>query len=182
MREYKIFFAGFFLPVLILSLVLPAAVRAQDETLAQIKYKEDYDRIQKIAAITQPVKRADQLIKFYGERPDLDLKLRAYCDNLFAKDLETLMKQDNSIALKGLCERALKVRPKFGEAYFFQGVVFRKEKNLEKAVNCFAKAYLIGNPLQKKAKELLDTTYRIYNQGSMIGQDKILRQARQELK
>ena len=182
MREYRIVFGRFFFSVLILSLVLPAAVRAQDETLAQIKYKEDYDRIQKIAAITQPVKRADLLIKFYAEKPDLDPKLRAYCDNLFAKDLETLMKQDNSIALKGLCERALKVRPKFGEAYFFQGVVFRKEKNLEKAVNCFAKAYLIGNPLQKKAKELLDTTYRIYNKGSMIGQDKILRQASQELK
>jgi tetratricopeptide (TPR) repeat protein len=167
-----------------LAVILPACsdVFPQDETLAEIKYKEDYDRLQKIAPVSQPVKRAGLLLTFYKERPDLDPKLRDYADNLFARDLEALMKQNNTVALKGLCEKAVQVRPKFGEAYFFYGVVLRKEKKIEEAMNALAKSYLIRNPLQKKAKELLDTTYRSYNNGSMIGQDKIIKQARQELK
>jgi len=165
--------------------LLPAlpAVFAQDETLEEIKYKEDYDRLQRIAPVTQPVKRAGLLLTFYKERPDLDPKLRTYADNLFARDLETLMKQDNTTALKGLCERAVKMRPKFGEAYFFYGVALRKEKKLEEALDAFAKSYVItGHPLRKKAKELLDSTYRSYNKGSLIGQDRFIKKAVQDLK
>lgn len=171
--------------LLLLLIMIPPAcpgVFPQDETLAEIKYKEDYDRLQKIAAVNQPVRRAQLLLTFYKERPDLDPKLRDYADNLFARDLEALMKQDNAVALKGLCEKAFQIRPKFGEAYFFYGVVLRKEKKIEEAMNAFAKSYLIKNPLQKKAKEMLDTTYRSYNKGSMIGQDKILKRAKEELK
>jgi tetratricopeptide (TPR) repeat protein len=181
MRESKGFFGWFLLPVFVFSLGF-SGIYAQDETLAEIKYKEDYDRIQKITAVTQPVKRADLMLKLYKESPDMDPQLRAYCDNIFAKDLESLMKQENSIALKGLCERALKIRPKFGEVYFFQAVILRKEKKIEEAMNAFAKSYLIKNPLQKKAKELLDSTYRSFNKGSLIGQEKIIKKAMQEIR
>ena len=42
--------------------------RAQDATVEEIKYQEDYDRLQRIAAVKQPLKRADQLAKLYTER------------------------------------------------------------------------------------------------------------------
>lgn len=181
MQTYRSLFGRFLLLVMVLSLSCPA-VLAQDETLAEIKYREDYDRLQKIAPVTQPVKRAGLMLAFYKERPDLDPQLRKYADNLFARDLESLMKQNNSTALKGLCERAIKIRPKFGEVYFFYGVVLRKEQKVEEAMNALAKSYVIKNPLQKKAKELLDTTYRTYNKGSVIGQEKIIKKAMQETK
>jgi len=171
----------FFFLALVLSMGLPA-VFAQDETLAEIKYQEDYDRLQKLAAVTAPLKRADLMVKFYQERPDLDPKLRAYADNLFARDLESLMKQENFIALRGLCDRALKVRPKFGEAHFFMAITLRREKKIEEAMDALARCYVIKNPLQKKAKELLDVTYRSYNKGSLIGQDKIVKKAMQDMK
>jgi tetratricopeptide (TPR) repeat protein len=155
---------------------------AQDESLSEIRYKEDYDQIQKIIKISEPVKRADQMLAFYRGRTDMDPKLREYADNIFARDLETLMKQRNYIAMKGLSERAIKLRPKFGEAYFFYAVALKFDNKVNEAMNAFAKCYLIANPLQKKAKELLDTTYRSTSGGSLIGEDKIINNAKRELK
>lgn len=182
MQTYRNLFGRFLISAMVFLPALPA-VFAQDETLEQIKYKEDYDRLQRIASANQPVKRAGLLLTFYNERPDLDPRLRTYADNLFAMDLETLMKQNNNVALKGLCERAIRTRPRFGEAYFFYGVALRKEKKLEEALDAFAKSYVItGHQLRKKAKELLDSTYRSYNKGSLIGQDKLIKKAVQDLK
>jgi tetratricopeptide (TPR) repeat protein len=181
MRGDRSFSGRFFYTVLIICAIFPAAY-AQDAELSEIQYQEDYERLQKIAAVTQPVKRADQMVKFYSERPRLDPKLRAYADNLFARDLESLMKQENFIALRGLCERALKIRPKFGEVYLFMGVVLRREKKTKEAMDAFARCYVTKNPLQKKAKELLDVTYRTYNKGSYIGQEKIIKKAMQDMK
>jgi len=169
------------LPVLVLASGF-LVVRGQQGTLAEIKYKEDYDRIQRIIKVSEPAKRADQLLTFYRERPDLDPKLRDYADNAFARDLEGLMKQGDFVALKSLCERALKLRPKFGEAYLFYGVVLKSEKRTQEAMNAFAKCYLIKNPLQAKAKQQLDVTYRAFSGGSLIGQDKIIKNAMNELK
>lgn len=157
-------------------------VRAQDSTLAEIKYKEDYDRVQAITKISDPVKRAGQMLTVYKERPDMDSKLMAYADNVFAKDLETLNKQQNFTALKGLCERALKLRPKFGEVYLFQGVVLKNEGKVDEAMNAFARCYMIKNPLQIKAKQLLDIAFRALNKGSLIGEEKLIKQAMQGLK
>jgi len=171
----------FALGALVLALGLSAA-RAQEGTLADIKYKEDYDHIQKIVQVNQPIKRAEQILTFYKGRPDLDPKLRDYADNFFARDLESLMKQGNFAALKGLCERALKMRAKFGEVYLFYGVVLKNEKKIEEAMNAFAKCYLLKNPLQKKAKQQLDVTYRAFSGGSLIGEEKILVKAKKELK
>jgi len=157
------------------------AARAQEGTIAEIKYKEDYDRIQRIMKVNDPVKRADQFVTFYKEKPDVDPKLRDYADNVFARDLESLMNQGNYVALKSLCERALKVRPKFGEVYLFHGVVLKNEKKISEAMNAFAKGYLIKNPLQSKAKQQLDVTYRAFSGGSLIGEEKIIKNARTEL-
>lgn len=158
-----------------------SASHAQNEA-EEIRYRDDYDQIQKIIKITDPAKRADQMLAFYKGRSDIDPKLREYADHFFAKDLESLMKQGNYVAMRGLAERAIKGRPKFGEAYFFYAVALKFDKKIDEAIIAFAKAYLIESPLQKKAKELLDTTYRTANKGSLTGEDKIIKKAANELK
>jgi tetratricopeptide (TPR) repeat protein len=112
----------------------------------------------------------------------MDSKLRDYADNLFARDLESLMNQGNFTALKGSCERVLQIRPKFGEVYLFYGVALKNEKKIQEAMNAFAKGYLIQNPLKAKAKQQLDVAYRQFSGGSLVGEDKIIKNALKELK
>jgi hypothetical protein len=170
----------FFALLLVLAWISPL-VRAQTSSLAEIKYKDDYDRIQSIIKVPDPVKRTTQMLALYKERSDLDPKLLAYADNIFAMDLETLNKQENFIALKGQCERALKLRPKFGEVYLFQGVVFKHEGKMEEAMTAFARCYMIKNPLQRKAKQLLDIAFKAKNRGSLIGEEKFIKQSFQSM-
>ena len=171
----------FCLTVLVCSLGF-STTRAQDEMLADIQYKEDYDRIQEIMKVSQPVQRTTKFLQLFEDRGDMNRQLRDYVDNIFAQDLESLMRQDNYKALDKICSRAIEVRPKFGEAYFFYAVALRRDKKMNEAMDAFAKCYVIMNPFQKKAKQLLDVTYRDMNKGSLIGEDKIVERARKELK
>ncbi len=156
--------------------------RAQDESLAEIKYNEDYDRVQKIAKITQPLKRAEQLVALYRERSDMDSRIRDYADSFFAKDMESIMTQRNFVALKGLSEKALKARPKFGEAYLFLGMAYKHEGKINEAINALAKCAAIKGPVQKKGKQQLDIAYRATHKQSLIGEDKLIKEAEKELK
>lgn len=167
--------------VLVLTAGLLAAY-AQDQTLADIKYKDDYERLQRVVRVTAPIKRVEQLLAFYRDRSDADPKLRDYADNFFARDMDSLTKQANYVAMRGLCERALKIRPKFGEAYFYFGIVLKNEGKAQEAMNAFAKCHLIKNPFQTKAKQQLDILYRKSSGGSLIGENKIVDAARKELK
>jgi hypothetical protein len=157
-------------------------INAQDETLADIKYKEDYDRIQTIIKIGDVAKRADKLIAFYLEKRDMDSKLRDYADNVFARDLESIMKQGNNVALIGLSERILKVRPKFGEVYLFYGIALKRDKKIDEAMNAFARGSAIPNALSTRAKQQLDIAYRSVHGGSLVGEDKLIRDAMKNLK
>jgi tetratricopeptide (TPR) repeat protein len=157
-------------------------VRAQNDSPEDIKYSDDYERIQKINASAQPLKRADQLVVLLKERPDLDTKLYAYVANIFVRDLEALSKQKNFIAIRDLSERAVKARPKFGEAYVFYGLSLRQENRLDEAIQAFAKCFLIPNPYQQRAKQQLDMVYRAKNGGSLVGEDKVIEAAKKELK
>ena len=156
-------------------------VRAQDSTLEDIKYKEDYDRIDSIRKVSDIQKRDDRMIAMYKDRPDMDEKLRVYLDNLFVRDLEKLMKEQNWPVLKGICERAVKVRPLFGEVYLYQGVALKNEKKNQEAMAAFARCYVITNGFQKRAKQQLDLLYRAANGGSLVGQDKLIKQAVEDL-
>jgi len=159
-----------------------AAAFAQDESVSEIRYKDDYDQLQKIVKISEPAKRAEQMLSFYRGRSDIDPKLSEYADNIFAKDLEILNKQGSYTAMKGLSERAIKLRPKFGEAYFFYALALKFDKKTNEAMNAFAKCYLIPSTFQKKAKEQLDIIYRSVSGGSLVGEDKIIKNAQKELK
>jgi len=158
-----------------------ATAAAQDESLEDFKYREDYDRVQSITKITDPVKRAERMLALYGERRDMKAELRDYADNFFARDLDTILKQNNYVPLKSLCQRALKVRPRFGEAYFFYGIVLKREKKIDEALTAFARAYGIDNPLKAKAKQQLDITYRSTG-GTLASQEKFVKEAMKGLK
>jgi hypothetical protein len=144
-----------------------SALRAQDSELEDIKYKEDYDRIQAILKISDALKRGDRILSLYKDRPDMDPKLRAYVDSLFA--------------MRSLCERAIKIRPRFGEIYLFQGIVFKNEKKLDEAMTAFARCYVIKNQFQTRAKQQLDLLFRAAH-GSLIGQEKLIKEAMKGLK
>jgi len=168
------------IPFFLCATFISAAI-AQDESLADFKYKEDYDRIQSITKTADVVKREERMVALYSERRDMDSKLRDYADNIFAKDMESLMKLNNYIAMKSICERVLKVRPRFGEAYLFYGVALKRDKKIDEALKAFARAYAIDNPLKAKAKQQLDITYRATG-GSLSGQDKLVKDAMKDLK
>lgn len=159
-----------------------AAFGAQDSALEDIKYKDDYDRIQRVVKVNDPVKRTDQIATLYEERPDMDQKLRDYIDNVFTRDLDTLLKQKKFIALRSVTQRAIKTRPKFGEVYLYQGVVYKNESKLQEAIDAFARCYVITNPLKNQAKQQLDLVYRAANKGSLVGQDKVISKAAKELR
>ena len=170
---------GFYILVLASAL---STVHAQEATIDEIQYKEDYDRIQKIIKVNNLVKRADQIIKLYEERSGLNPQLRDYTDGILANDLESLLKQGNYIAVRGLSERALKVRPKFGSMYLYYGVALKNDKKIEEALLAFAKGSLIKGPYQARAKQQFDLAYRSTTGGSLVGQDKIIDKAKEELK
>ena len=88
------------IPFFVCAAFLSAAV-AQDESLEDFKYKEDYDRIQSIVKTADVVKRAERMVALYGERRDMDSKLRDYADNIFARDLEALMKHEQLYRAEG---------------------------------------------------------------------------------
>ncbi len=166
-------------------LVFAAAVSiicAQEGTLAEIKYKEDYDRIQSITKTKDLVKRLDQMATLYSERRDMDVKLRDYADKIFTLDMETLTKQANYIAVRGLSERVLKIRPKFGEVYLYFGIALKNSKKVDEAMVAFARGSAIPNALSTKSKQQLDLTYRSVHGGSMVGQDKFIKEAMKGLK
>ena len=161
-----------------------AAIWAQDSTLEEIKYKEDYDRVQAILKTSDVQKRSDSIIALYKERPDMRADLRIYVDNnIFLRDLDTLMKAQNIALLGGVCDKVLKVRPRFGEVYLYQGFVLKSQKKNSEALMAFAKGSVITpNQLKAKLKQQLDILYRAEHGGSLIGEDKLVKEAAKELK
>jgi hypothetical protein len=157
-------------------------LKGQDETLADIKYKEDYDRIQSIVKISDLVKRLDKLAALYSERRDMDIKLRDYADNLYSRDMETLTKQANYVAVRGISERILKIRPKFGEVYLYYGIALKNSKMVNEAMIAFARGSGIPNALSTKSKQQMDIAYRAAHGGSLVGQDKFIKDAMKDLK
>ncbi len=181
LENIRVFGSRIFSCVLVFALAI-SIISAQDETLAEIKYKDDYDRIQSIIKTSDLVKRLDKMATLYGERRDMDVKLRDYADKVFALDMETLTKQANYIAVRGLCERVLKTRPKFGEVYLYYGIALKNSKKVDEAMIAFARGSAIPNALSAKSKQQLDLAYRSVHGGSLVGEDKFIKEAVKDLK
>lgn len=157
------------------------AYAQEDESPAVTRYREDYEAYQKVAAVSDPLKRGDQLIQFIKERPKLDSKLLDTAQaNLFTV-LDGFIKTENNEPLLSLSERYIKVRPKAGQTYYCYGFALRNLKRYDEAMNALAKCYLIKNPVSEKAKGFLDSVYRSQHKGSLAGEEQIIAKARQEL-
>jgi tetratricopeptide (TPR) repeat protein len=166
---------GFLVLVLASSLL---TVRAQDSE----KYREDYDRMQKIEKNNQPAKRADQLIVFIKERSDMDSRIRDYVNGLFVLDAKRMKAQGELAVLKDICERAIKVDPSFVQAYLYYGHALKNENKYPEAMNAFAKASLFRSIFSQEARVELDKLYRSTHRNSLVGEDKVLSDAHKELK
>jgi hypothetical protein len=157
-----------------------STVFAQDSA-ADIQYKEDYDLLQRIVAVNQPIKRSGQIVALYKDRSDLDPKLENYANNYLLRDLESLTKGGDYTSVIGLCERAISARKLLGEVYLFYGVALKHMQKNAEAMNALAKCYVIKNSFQQRAKQQLDILYRASNKGSIVGQDKLINKARKEV-
>jgi hypothetical protein len=155
-------------------------VIAQDD---EERYQEQYDRVvNQIAKVSDPAKRAEQLLAFYKATPNMDSRIKPFADDLFTKDLNALMTQQKMIVVKKLSESAIAVRPKFAQAWFFYGIVLKSEKKFEEASIALAKSYVIPSLIKNDAKNQLDLAYREAHKGSMVGEDKLIKKIEAEMK
>ena len=155
-------------------------VYAQEDEPADVtRYREDYEKFQKITAITDPVKRGDQVILFIKDRPNSKLVPNAQA-NLFMI-LDNFIKTENNEPLLSLSERYIKVRPKVGETYYCYGFALKNLKRLDEAMDALAKCYLIKNPQSTKAKDFLDLIYKGQHRGLLAGEEQIINKARQDV-
>jgi len=119
-------------------------------------------------------------VAYYKARPHLDSKLKVYADSNFGNALKDLIAQPDLV--KKLAQNAIALRPKFGEALFFYGVVLKKESKFDEALAAFAKSSLIESSRQPEAKQLFNTTYQGTHNGSLVGSDKLISKVKAELK
>ncbi len=153
----------------------------EEESPAVTRYREDYEAYQKVAAISDPLKRGERLIQFIGERPKLDAKLLETAQaNLFTI-MDGFIKTENNETLLSLSERYIKVRPKAGQTYYCYGFALKNLKRYDEAMIALAKCYLIKNPISEKAKNFLDSVYKGQHRGSLAGEEQIINKAKQDL-
>jgi hypothetical protein len=164
-------------PLLGLLVILSAAAAlAQDDEPADVKqYREDYDRLQKVMAISDITKRSDALLVFLKERPDS--KMVDYAQGNYLQILEGLAKAEKWPAMVALSEKFIKQRPKVGETYYFYGAALKNSQRLPEAMDALAKCAVMKNNASRKAREFLEYTYKAQNNGSLTGLDKILKKA-----
>lgn len=156
-----------------------SGIHAQEESAEEKQYREDYDHVQKIVAIGDLSRRADQLFNFMKERPNS--KLSEYAQNSYLFVLEEYLKAEKHEPMLRHSERFVKFRPQVGEGYYFYGYALRNLDRIVEAMNALAKCSLIRNPAASKARKFLEVVYKSQNKGSLVGLDKILKKARADL-
>ena len=150
----------------------------EDETPEQKQYREDYDVYQKISAVKEPLKRADQLLQFLRERPKSKLLANVQTDFLLI--LQDLTKQSKWDVVVTQAERFVKMHPRVGETYYFLGSALKELKKNPEAMDALAKCYVLKCPVSEKARQYLEYIYKGVNKGSTAGMDAIIRKARSE--
>ena len=152
---------------------------AQEETADEKQYREDYDRVQKMVALPDPIKRADQLILFLKERPTS--KVAEYAQGNYLVVMEDLLKKEDFAQLMKQSERFVRLRPRVGEGYYFYGSALRNASRNDEAMVALAKCSLIRNAAAGRARKYLEVIYKSQNKGSLIGLDKVFKKAQAEL-
>jgi tetratricopeptide (TPR) repeat protein len=151
----------------------------QEESPAERQYREDYDRVQKVMAVTDPARRAEQLFGFIKARPES--KVAEYAQGNYFVALEALQKAENFKTLLGLSQRYIEFRPKVPETYYFYGAALRSENRINDAMDALARCAVVRNPMSRKAREFLEFVYKSQSKGTLIGLDKILKKAQAEM-
>lgn len=154
-------------------------LRAQEESAEDKQYREDYDRVQKMVALADPIKRADQLFLFLKERPNS--KVAEYAQGNYLLVLESLLKKEDFAQLMKQSERFVALRPRVGEGYYFYGSALRNADKNDEAMVALAKCSLIRNAAAARARRYLEVIYKSQNKGSLIGLDKVFKKAQAEL-
>jgi hypothetical protein len=170
-----------FIPVLaiLIGFSVPYLLAQDEESPQEKQYREDYDRVTKIAAIPDPIKRADGLLVFMKERPNS--KMDDYAQGNFLSVLDNLVKAENNPALVSLTDRFIKMRPRVGEVYYFQGVALKNQRKFPEAMDSLAKCIVLKNRISSKAREFLEYIYKGQNRGELAGIEKVIQKAQAEL-
>lgn len=155
-----------------------SVVCAQEDSDAE-KYREEYEKVQKIVATPDLVKRGEGLLAFLRERPNP--KLVDYAQGNFFLVLDNLLRQEKYGPMMSLSESFIKARPRVGEPYFYYGAALKMQQKFPEAMDALAKCYVLRNPISGRAKEFLDTIYKGRNSGSLAGEDKLIKKAQDEV-
>ncbi len=165
---------------LLLSFGLSVVFAQEEEESAETKqYREDYDRLQKAVGVSDPLKRADLLYDFMRDRPNS--KVFDYAQGNYLLVLEGMSKAEKYPQVITLAERLIKLRPKVGETYYFYGAALKNLQRYPEAMSALAKCSVTKNSAARKAREFLEYVYRSQNSGSLVGLDKLLKQAQTEM-
>ncbi len=151
----------------------------EDETPAQKAYREDYEQYQKITAIKDPMKRADALLQFMGERPKTQIEANVRHD--FLQIVQQSYSQSKWDTVVAQTERYVKVRPRVGEAYYFLGSSYKELGKLPEAMDALAKCSVIKSPISEKARTFLESIYKGTHQGKTAGLEDLIAKARREV-
>ena len=160
-----------------LSIGAAAWLVAQEDTE---KYRQDYEKVQKIVAITDPVRRSDQLFEFIKGKPDP--KIEEYAQGVYYQAMDGLLKAENYQVLLSATERYVKIRPRVPETYYFYGAALRHVDRIPESYAALAKCSVVRNPASAKARSFLEFIYKQKNGGGLSGLDKIIKQAQEDMK
>ena len=84
-------------------------------------------------------------------------------------------------AIKNL-DSAVKYFKRNEMAYYYLGMSYWRQNKVEPAMLNFAKAYLIKGPTANSAKQYLDQLWKAGHRNSLVGQNRVIDRAQQDLK
>jgi tetratricopeptide (TPR) repeat protein len=151
----------------------------EDETPAMKQYREDYEQYQKIQAVKEPLKRADEQLKFMQERPQSQMLKNVMADLLFY--MQDLGKQTKWDTIVSLSERFIRLQPKVGEIYYYYGQALDSLKKSDQAIEALIKCYLVKNPGSDRAKLYFESIYKRLHQGKTDGLDALIQKVRNQI-
>jgi len=94
----------------------------------------------------------------------------------------TSSKSDISLAKSlGYFTKAVEYQPRYDYAQFQLGVIYARRSEVDKAIDAFAKAHVIGGGFASMAKQNLEVVYKVKNKNSLDGIDQVLAKAKEEL-
>jgi len=89
--------------------------------------------------------------------------------------------QDYNAAITSL-ENSLKHYGKNDRAYYYLGQAYWQQAKIDLAMKSFAKAFLLQGPTSAPSKQHLDNLYKTTHQNSLVGLERVIEKAKEELR